>query len=283
MRALGWSAVALTALAMLAFAGNSLLCRMALKHTNIDPATFTSVRLAAGVVVLWLAACWRRRDGAARPPGDWRSAFALFVYAAAFSYAYVGLTAATGALVLFGAVQMTMMGTGLLRGERLQPLQWAGFALAVGGLVYLLLPGIAAPSPLHAALMVAAGVAWGVYSLRGKGATDPVTLTAGNFLRALAPALLLSVWMWRSASADATGLAYAVASGALASGAGYVVWYTVLPRLRSTQAATVQLSVPVIAAVAAVFLLGEAPGWRLVVASVAVLGGVALALRTQRS
>lgn len=270
-------------LAMLAFAGNSLLCRLALRETAIDPASFTSVRLASGALFLaWLLS---RRGAAgrsaARAAGDWPSALALWAYAAGFSYAYLGLSAATGALLLFGAVQLTMIGVGLARGERLVPLQSAGLLLAIGGLVWLLLPGAASPSMQHAGLMVMAGVAWGVYSLRGKGAGDPTAVTAGNFRRATLPALLLSLLGllgWAPFSLDAAGLACALASGALASGAGYALWYSVLPQLAAAQAATLQLSVPILAAIGGVLLLGEVLTWRLAFAAVIVLGGVALVL-----
>jgi drug/metabolite transporter (DMT)-like permease len=264
----------LTVLAMLAFAGNSLLCRAALDHTRIDAASFTTIRLMSGALVLCMVA--RLRASTLTGAGNWSSAFALFAYAAGFSFAYVGLPAATGALLLFGAVQATMIGHGLWRGERLAWLQWVGLILALAGLVALLLPGLAAP-PLHsAALMLLAGVAWGVYTLRGKGAGDATQVTAGNFLRAVPFALALSLSMLSGAALDAAGVGYAVASGALTSGLGYAIWYTALPALKSTHAATVQLGVPVIAALGAVAFLGEAMSLRLLLASVAIVGGIAL-------
>ncbi len=269
--------IALTILAMLAFAGNSLLCRLALAQTGIDAASFTTIRLASGALVLWLLTQRRRTiHGSA---GNWWSALALFVYAAAFSFAYVSLPAASGALLLFGSVQVTMIGIGFYKGERLRPPQIAGYALALAGLVGLLLPGISAPAPFGAALMLASGIAWGVYSLRGRGAGDPALVTAGNFLRAAPIALVLSAIMLSQARFDAVGIAYAVASGALTSGLGYIVWYTALPRLSATRAAIVQLSVPVIAALGGVLLLGEAISLRLLLASVAILGGIAIAIR----
>ena len=267
---------ALTALAMLAFAGNSLLCRLALKQSAIDPASFTTVRLAAGTAALWLLV--RLRSGRPSGAGNWGSALALFAYAAGFSFAYVSLPAASGALLLFGAVQATMIGYGLWRGERLRGWQIAGLLLALSGLVGLLMPGLSAPPWRGAVLMLGAGIAWGIYSLRGKGAGDPTAVTAGNFLRALAMTALMSLVLLRDASLDPMGLAYAVASGALASGLGYAVWYSVLPALEATDAATVQLSVPVIAAIGGVVLLGEALSIRLVVASAAILGGIALVI-----
>jgi drug/metabolite transporter (DMT)-like permease len=270
---------------MIAFAGNSVLCRMALKHTTIDAATFTSIRLVSGTVVLWLIVRFARagRTGA----GNWWSALALFVYAAGFSLAYVSLSAATGALLLFGSVQATMIGRGIWQGERLARLQWLGLVVAMAGLVGLMLPGLAAPPFLGAALMVLAGAAWGVYSLRGKGAGDPTLVTAGNFWRAAVLALVLSAVMQASTvlyvSWDAEGLAYAVASGAVTSGLGYALWYSVLPALKATQAATIQLSVPVLAALGGVALLGEVMNEQFVLASVATLGGIALVIWGKRS
>jgi len=269
--------LALTALAMTAFAGNSLLCRIALKHTSLDAASFTAIRLLSGALVLWLVA--RRWRGAQSGAGSWPSALALFAYAAGFSFAYVSLPAATGALLLFGAVQATMIGYGLYKGERFRRLQLVGLALAFGGIVGLLLPGLSAPPLAGALLMLGAGVAWGVYSLRGKGAGDPTRVTAGNFLRAVPLALALSLSMLilqGGASLDAAGVGYAVASGALTSGLGYALWYAVLPALKATTAATVQLSVPVLAALGGIAFLGEPVTLRLAMASAAILGGIAL-------
>lgn len=268
--------VALTSLAMIAFAGNSLLCRVALKDTSIDAASFTTVRLVSGAVVLWLIVRMRRRAQSGR--GNWPSAFALFAYAAGFSFAYVSLPAATGALLLFGAVQATMIGHGIWAGERLRRPQLVGLVLALGGLVGLLLPGLSAPPLAGSLLMLGAGVAWGIYSLRGKGGGDPTRVTAGNFLRAAPVAAALSLLLHEGASLDGAGFWYAVSSGALASGIGYAIWYTALPALKSTQAATVQLSVPVIAALGGIVFLGESLTLRLVLASVAILGGIALVI-----
>jgi drug/metabolite transporter (DMT)-like permease len=267
--------------ALLAFAGNSLLCRLALRHTAIDAASFTLIRLLSGALCLWLIARWR--DGPRVPAqalaGNWPSALALFVYAAAFSFAYASLSAGTGALLLFGAVQASMIGWGLFQGERLRALQGVGWAVAVAGLVGLVWPGWAAPPWQGSALMVAAGMAWAVYTVRGKrsgGQGGPLQVTAGNFARAVLPAALCSAVLWRGASLDAAGAACALASGALASGVGYAVWYTVLPSLRVTTAATLQLAVPVIAAAGGVVWLGEALSWRLMLAAPAILGGIAL-------
>ncbi len=273
--------LALTTLAMFAFAGNSLLCRAALDYTRIDASSFTTIRLLSGAVVLWLVV--RSRASMATGAGNWWSAFALFIYAAGFSFAYIQMPAATGALLLFGTVQMTMIGHGLWRGERLAWLQWAGVLLAVGGLVALLLPGLAAPPPASAGLMLCAGIAWGAYSLRGKGVGDPTRVTAGNFLRAVPFALALSLLMSDGTTWDAAGIGYAVASGALTSGLGYAIWYTALPSLTSTHAATVQLSVPPIAALGAVAFLGEAMTLTLLSASVAIVGGIALVILSRRT
>lgn len=266
----------LTALAMLAFAGNSLLCRLALKHTSIDATSFTTLRLLSGALMLALLVRGSGRPVAAG--GNWRSALALFGYAAGFSLAYVSLSAATGALLLFGAVQATMIAYGLWQGERLRRLQWLGFVLALGGLVGLMLPGLAAPPLGSALLMLGAGAAWGIYSLRGKGAGDPTQVTAGNFLRTVPMAAALSLLMWPQRVPDAAGAGYAVLSGALASGIGYALWYRVLPAMKATQAATVQLSVPVLAALGGLFFLGESLSWRMVLASIAILGGIALVI-----
>jgi len=268
--------IVLTSLAMIAFAGNSLLCRAALKHTGIDAASFTTIRLMSGAVMLWLVA--RTRPGTHTGRGNWLSALALFAYAAGFSFAYVSLPAARGALLLFGAVQATMIGHGIWAGERLLRLQLLGLLLAFGGLVGLLLPGLSAPPLFGSVLMLGAGVAWGIYSLRGKGAGDPTRVTAGNFLRAVPIAATLSIFMLNRSSLDTAGFWYAVASGAVASGIGYAIWYTALPALKATNAATVQLSVPVIAALGGIVFLGEAVTLRLVLASVAILGGIALVI-----
>ncbi len=271
--------IILTLLAMLAFAGNSLLCRAAFTASRIDAASFTSIRIASGAIALWLIV--RVRGGKKASAGNWTSAFALFTYAAAFSFAYLSLTAATGALLLFGAVQATMIGFGLWRGEGLRAWQIVGLACALGGLIGLLLPGLSAPPLLSSALMLAAGVAWGAYSLRGKGAGDPLRVTSGNFIRAVAFAVVLSAATLPWASLDAAGVGYAIASGAVTSGIGYAVWYTALPGLKATSAATVQLSVPVIAALGGIALLDEPPTLRLLLAAIAILGGIALVIKSR--
>jgi drug/metabolite transporter (DMT)-like permease len=272
--------VLLTLLAMMAFAGNSLLCRLALKETEIDPASFTTIRIISGSITLWLLV--RLRSAADKSPGNWLSAAALFVYAAAFSFSYVSLPAATGALLLFGTVQTTMIGYGLWTGDRPGKLQALGLIAAAGGLVALLLPGISAPPLLGAFLMTAAGIAWGIYTLRGRGAGDATQVTAGNFLRASVFSACLSLGMLYGATADLAGILYAVASGALASGIGYAVWYTALPGLTATKAASVQLSVPVIAAMGGVAFLGEPLTPRFIICSIAILGGIAMVIMNKR-
>ncbi len=264
---------------MVAFAANSLLCRVALKEMKIDAASFTAVRIFSGAAMLWLVLQVRRGKGA----GNWTSAAALFLYAAAFSFAYISLPAGTGALLLFAAVQATMIGAGISKGERLHLWQWLGVLIAFGGLVLLLLPGIAAPPLAGSFLMLAAGVAWGVYSLRGQRVPDAVATTAGNFIRAALPAAIMVLAFSPRSRITPSGLTYALVSGAMTSGLGYVVWYTVLPSLHAASAATVQLGAPVIAALGGVLLLGESVTLRMIVASAAVLGGIALVLTPRQN
>ena len=270
----------LTLLAMIAFAGNSLLCRLALKDTAIDAASFTTVRMLSATLMLGLLIGFK--PSVYRNNGNWPSALALFAYAAGFSFAYIHLSAGTGALLLFGAVQATMISVGIYKGERLAGWRLIGFGLAIGGLVALLLPGLSAPPLLSAISMVGAGVAWGIYSLRGKGVGNPIAATAGNFLRTLPLTACLSLLMFQQMAWDAPGLLYALLSGALTSGIGYAIWYQVLPVLKSTTAATVQLSVPMFAAAGGVLLLSEPLGWRLLVASLAILMGIALVIHQKQ-
>jgi len=282
---------------MIAFASNSLLCRLALKHTTIDAATFTFIRILSGAVALWLILELRTRlrtekttsllyDGASGSPrvtrhlplksGNWLSALALFVYAAAFSFAYVDLSVGTGALLLFGAVQASMILWGFSKGERLDAIQVVGFVAAVIGLVVLVFPGLSAPRLIASILMLTAGVAWGVYSLRGKGVQNPASVTTGNFVRAVPFSAVVWIIFIPWTHVDSAGVSYAVISGAIASGLGYVIWYSVLPSLKAASAATVQLSVPVLAATGGILLLGEPLTLRYLLASVAILGGIAL-------
>ncbi len=268
----------LTVLTLIAFAANSILCRMALKAEIIDPVSFTQIRLFSGVV--FLAPFFYMRRAAILPikRQDFRAAAALFVYAIAFSLAYVSLDAGAGALILFGMVQLTMIGAGIAGGLRPGALQWAGVALAFAGLIYLLAPGFTAPPLAGAALMALAGVAWGAYSLLGRGEADPTGATARNFLLTL-PLVLLLFLATHEMRIEPAGVALAVLSGAIASGAGYVIWYRALKGLTTVNASVVQLAVPAIAALGGVALLGEMLTLRLAIASVLILGGIYLSIR----
>lgn len=289
---MSWLAV----LALVGFAANSILARLALRGGASDPATFTAVRIASGALVLALIVLARgggraapSAEGAAaapptrgRPAAErWTGALLLFLYAAPFSFAYLSLPAGTGALILFGAVQLTMIGAGLRAGERPHTGEWLGLAAALGGLVYLNLPGLQAPPLRGALLMAVAGAAWGLYSLRGRRAGAPLRRTAESFVFATPFGLALAAAWWSRAHLSAEGLAWAVLSGAVASGGGYAAWYAVLPRLSATRAGTVQLTVPILAATAGVLLLGEQVTARLAISAVLVLGGVAGAVRSR--
>ncbi|MGO4836875.1 DMT family transporter, partial [Rhizobiaceae sp. 2RAB30] len=268
----------LTALAMLAFAANSLLARLALAGPAIDASSYTVIRLVSGAMALGLLLRWRRGSGGGqRLPGNWLSALALFVYAIAFSLAYLRLGATVGALVLFATVQCTMISWGLWQKDRPNAGELAGLVIAFGAFVYLVSPGLDKPDLPGSALMVLSGIAWGVYSLRGRGATNPLGDTAGNFIRSTAFCVPLAAVALLDHRVTASGVALAVASGVVASGLGYAVWYRALPGLSPTQAAIVQLTVPVIAALAAVAMLDEPVTTRLVLSTVLVLGGVTLA------
>ena len=263
-----------TALAMLAFAGNSILCRLALKTTAIDPVSFTTTRMVSAA--LTLAILLRLRGSPSLSAGNWKSAVALFVYAAGFSLAYVNLTAGTGALLLFGAVQLSMITISLWRGEIMSGLQILGLISALAGLFVLVFPGLSAPPFSSSALMIGAGVAWGIYSLRGRGAGDATAVTAGNFIRTVPMTILFSVLFYQQFQPATIGLFFGILSGAVTSGVGYAIWYKALPGLKPLEASVVQLSVPIIAAFGGIILLGEALSIRLVLASLAVLGGILL-------
>ncbi len=269
-------------LVLTAFAANSVLCRMALAHTAIDPAAFTLTRIASGALMLVALTRLTRAEGGIS--GSWPGAAALLIYATCFSFAYVSLSSGAGALLLFGAVQATMILRALWAGEKLSRIQWLGLGLALGGLVALMAPGVTAPEPLGAALMLAAGVAWGAYSVLGRAPkTSAMGATAGNFLRALPLAALVAAATMavRPMVWDQTGLVYALASGAFASGIGYALWYAALPSLNASSAASLQLSVPVITAAGGAIVLGEEITLRLCLASVTVLGGIALVVRAK--
>jgi drug/metabolite transporter (DMT)-like permease len=267
---------AFATLALLCFAANSVLCRVALRDGAIDPASFSSIRIVSGAVML-LVASWTR--GAAREtPKSWMSAVMLFLYAVPFSFAYTGLTTGTGALILFGAVQITMLAAAAWSGERLCPMQWLGVAAALAGLVYLVSPGLTAPPLFAATLMGMAGFSWGIYSLRGRGLVNPLAQTTSNFARATPMVLVISVVALSHVHVEPRGIVFAIASGAVASGLGYVAWYAALRGLTATRAAVLQLLVPVLAAAGGVVLLTEPVSLRLIVSAMLVIGGIALTL-----
>ena len=271
--------VIITAFTLVAFAANSLLCRMALGGRLIDPLSFTTIRLVSGALALILII---RLSGESNKPqqakGSWGSGLALFAYAAAFSLAYVSLSTGMGALILFGSVQVTMISVALKSGEKLGPVQWIGLAAAIGGFIYLVMPGISAPDPLGALLMCISGIAWGVYSIRGKGVSTPVVMTAGNFTRSAPMAIIAGAIAFSSFHLELFGVLLALVSGVITSGLGYVLWYKALRSLTTTQASAVQLMVPVIAAFGGVAFLSEQVSMRLIAGSALILGGVALAI-----
>lgn len=267
---------------MLAFAANALFGRVAMGDGLIDPTSYAAVRTISGAIALCLIA-WPRWRVRGRNPADWRIALMLFTYMIFFAFAYLTMAAGTGALILFGAVQLTMFGAALRAGERFSALSWAGLAAAIGGLVYLVSPGLAAPDPLGAALMAISGVAWGFYSLLGKKAADPLDATANAFIFSVPLVLAVGLFFLGDLRTTTNGLLLAVASGAVTSACGYVIWYAALAGLTAGRAATVQLSVPAIAALGGVFLLSEEVTMRLVLASVATLGGVAVVLAQRKA
>lgn len=268
---------ALTTVALVAFAANSVLCRVALRGLTIDAATFSTIRLTSGAAALLLIVASTQKNTFSLN-GSWTSAALLFLYAIPFSFAYAKLSTGTGALILFGSVQMTMMSAAIRAGERPNAMQWTGVILAISGLVYLVLPGLSAPPFSGAALMALAGVSWGLYSLRGRGAANALAQTTGNFVRSIPFVLAVNLFAWRQLHVEPNGALLAAASGALTSGLGYVVWYAALRFLTATRAAVVQLSVPVLAAGGGVVFLSESLSARLILSTMLVLGGIALAL-----
>jgi drug/metabolite transporter (DMT)-like permease len=272
----------LTALALIAFAANSIFARLALGSPSIDPASYTTVRLMTGAATLWLIARFRQVGEPTAFDSSWTSAAMLLLYAAAFSFAYISLPAGTGALILFAAVQITMIAAGLCSGERPSPLHWLGLLIAVAGLSYLVSPGIAAPPATGSLLMGTAGVAWGVYSLLGRGVTNPVRATAKNFLRTVPLTLVVSTLGLPFVAITAEGFLWAALSGSITSAIGYVIWYAALRGLSATLAATVQLSVPAIAALGGVVFLSEHMTLRLILAGALILAGVGLAIFSQK-
>ncbi|MEM7504458.1 MAG: DMT family transporter [Pseudomonadota bacterium] len=263
---------------MIAFAGNSILCRLALAHDTIDPASFTVIRLVAGAVTLIVILAARTNVNAVRRSGSWRSAITLFIYAIAFSLAYVQLDTAAGALILFGTAQATMISAALLSGERPIGSEYLGWIAAVGGFIWLLLPGATTPPLSGALLMTVAGVGWGLYSLYGRDEPAPLAGTAGNFLRVMLPTALLALVALSSIDISSRGALLAALSGSITTGVGYVIWYAALPKLSSLQAALVQLSVPAIAALGGVLVVTEALSARIVVAGLLITGGICIAI-----
>jgi drug/metabolite transporter (DMT)-like permease len=271
-------AIFYTAFALIAFAFNSILCRMALRGAEADAAGFTLVRVVSGAVTLIVISYFFGREKGFGGRGNWYSAFFLFVYAICFSFAYLGLTAGAGALILFGSVQLTMIAVALIRGDRPRLLEWLGLASAVGGLIYLVMPGLASPPLKSSVMMAAAGVSWGGYTLRGKASTSPLTDTTGNFIYTVPMALVAAIAFWPNLQLSKDGVLLAVLSGAIASGIGYTVWYAAIRHHTATRAAVLQLAVPVIAAGLGIILLSEAPTMRLAVAAALILGGILLTI-----
>jgi drug/metabolite transporter (DMT)-like permease len=275
--------VALTVLALIAFAANSVFCRMALAQPIIDPASYTAVRLITGALTLWLIVSFRRAALSKKAGGSWISAAMLFIYAITFSFAYISLSAGTGALILFAAVQITMIAVGLYGGERPEFSEWLGLFIAIAGLIYLVSPGITAPSTVGSVLMAGAGLAWGIYSLKGRNVSDPIGATADNFIRTVPLAVGAALAWLPVLTLTPMGFLWAALSGSITSGVGYVIWYAALRGLTATRAAIVQLAVPVLAALAGVVVLGEAISLRLVISAVVILGGVGLAISLRKA
>ena len=273
----------LTALALIAFAANSVLCRLALGEATIDAASFTTIRLVSGALVLLTLAGVAAKKNSAGDSGSWTSAFMLFLYAVTFSFAYISLNTGTGALILFGSVQATMIIFAIGKGERLGLMGVLGLFAALAGLTYLVFPGLAAPSPAGAALMAAAGISWGIYSLRGRGSVSPVAVTTDNFLRSTPFVLLISLIFFQDLHITFKGAFLAALSGGLTSAIGYVIWYAALRDHSATSAALVQLLVPVLAALGGVVFMSENLTMRLVLSSAMIIGGVALALTQRRN
>jgi drug/metabolite transporter (DMT)-like permease len=267
-----------TTLALIAFAFNSILCRLALGNETIDAVSFTTIRLISGAITLLIISFALNQKQTELKRGNWASAGFLFAYAICFSVAYLQLTTATGALILFGSVQLTMVCAALIKGERPQFLEWLGLFLAFGGLVYLVFPGLSAPPIFYSMLMIFAGIAWGFYTLRGKGSENPLADTTGNFIRCVLMILALAIPFFSNIQLSTKGIIFAVLSGAIASGIGYSIWYSVLKHHTATRAAILQLSVPAIAAVGGVIFLAESLSLRLILASGLILGGIGLAI-----
>jgi len=267
--------ISFTVLALIAFAANSVLCRLALGDRTIDASSFTVIRLLSGAIVLFLIIKIKNKSEVSTK-GSWSASLMLFLYAITFSFAYITLDTGTGALILFGSVQITMIFLSILSGNRLHVTEWLGVMVSFLGFVYLVLPGITTPSMFGFMLMTVAGIAWGIYTLKGKGSTNPVIDTAYNFLRTIPFVIILAVLAFNKMSYSSTGILLAVLSGAIASGIGYAIWYSALRGLSTVQAAVVQLLVPVIAALGGVIFVSEAITLRLTVSAMLILGGILL-------
>ncbi|HYJ92514.1 MAG TPA: DMT family transporter [Pyrinomonadaceae bacterium] len=275
-------AVLYTTFALVAFAFNSILCRVALRGGEADAAGFTLVRLVSGTVTLVVISYFFERNKGFSERGNWLSAFFLFAYAICFSFAYLGLTAGTGGLILFGSVQLTMIAIAIFRGERPHLLEWIGFAAAIGGLIYLVFPGLASPPLWNSALMAAAGAAWGFYTLRGRETSAPLADTTGNFIRTVPMIVIAAISFLSKINLSTNGVVLAVLSGAVASGVGYSVWYAALKYHTATRAAVLQLSVPLLVAVGGILFLAESATLRLAVAAALILGGIALTIFSRK-
>ena len=270
----------MTAIALIAFASNSVLCRMALLDGSIDPASFTAIRVISGAVTLVILMALRGGRPMQTWP-NWAAGVSLFVYMVFFSFAYIALGAGTGALVLFGFVQLTMISVAIALRDPFPPMAWLGFVMSIIGVAFLVRPGSEAPDLFSSFQMALAGMAWGAYSLIGKRSKNPLHDTAGNFIFCIPPVVFLVIIFWPEQNLNPAGLALAVTSGALASGCGYAVWYWCLPLLKTIQAAVLQLCVPVIAAVGGVIVLGEELTQRLGISSLLILGGIAIVMRSR--
>jgi drug/metabolite transporter (DMT)-like permease len=279
---MSWRIPLFTVFALFAFAANSVLNRLALGGNTIDAGSYIGIRLISGAITLWLINGVSKRNFNFTLKYNPLSAFYLFLYGVAFSFAYRSLTSGTGAFILFGTVQITMLTVLLRRGERPHFSEWAGLILAICGLTYLVFPGLSAPDPIGAILMLTAGIAWGFYTLRGKGVKDPLETTALNFILAVPMVLLVNVFTYPQAHFSNVGVIYAILSGAIASGVGYVIWYAALKGLTTTQAALLQLSVPIIAAVGGILFLNETITTRLIIAGILIICGVVVALVGKR-
>jgi len=267
-----------TIFALIAFAANSVLCRLALGENTIDASSFTSIRLLSGAFVLYVILKTSSKSRRPNSKGSWLSALMLFIYAAAFSFAYITLKTGTGALILFGSVQITMILLSLISGNKLHLTEWLGISIAFAGFVYLVLPGVSAPSFTGFILMTIAGIAWGVYTLRGRNSLNPISDTAYNFLRSVPLVIVLVVWSIKNTHFSQEGILLAIISGAITSGIGYAIWYMALGGLSTTLAAVVQLSVPVIAALGGIIFISEPIDFRLIISTLLILGGISIVI-----